>query len=144
MIDIIDVKAEAKVVLTKVKKSENEFLPEALLGCLASLRKNSRQFWRNYGPYWWNMMKLMDKYCHQQFLDYGERMGGVEAFHYDQEIAAQFDYHSDILNYIAAQMYLEMRAKGMGLGDDNPHEIEVEDMVKHYIPGIGFIDVYDE
>jgi hypothetical protein len=133
MIDRDAVVKEVSKVLEDKGESEMQFLQRACPATVKWLRTVAPDFWRNYGPYWWNMREVLTHHAPREMREYATALAEESS---DDETREQFDYGSDVGNYVAAQMYLEHRAATGQLGADTSHIVND----REYIPGVGFVD----
>jgi len=123
------------------EKSESDFLKAAVPGVVTFLKTQPADFWKNYGMYWWNMMNVLKAHDPKAFREYAEEQGGESTFGGDPDMQKKYDYGSDAMNFVAAQMYLEDRSQSFGLGADTPHfDEDIDGNERSYIPSVGFID----
>jgi hypothetical protein len=91
--------------------------------------------------YWWNVQEIFKNYAPKEYRKFLDFVGGEEMIGRDEEIREQYDYGSDMYNWVAAQLYINGRADQMELGDEYSHEHETpEGDSRMYKPGIGFVD----
>ncbi len=121
--------------------TESGFLQRVTPKLIETLKKQLPDFWKNYGPYWWNLASVLKVHAPRPYREYVDMCGGEDVFGADEEIKKRYDYGTDLLNWAAAQMYLDIRSNEYGLGADNPHQIQDEKGEDRlYIPGIGYLD----
>jgi hypothetical protein len=127
--------------LGETKEIEREYLKRVTTGFIERMLLQSRGFWKNYGMYWWNMQDVLKNYAPREYREFIQAIGGEDEIGKDDEIKKQYDYGSDMYNWVAAQLYIQDRADSMQLGDENSHAYEVPDGdIRSYIPGTGFVD----
>ena len=122
------------------ERSENEYL-DLMAKNISRDLGHERDYWRNYGPYWWNLADVLRGYAPKEwrlFMSYAE--DGADGN--DEEVKSLYDYGSEILNIVVAQMYLLRRAANFELGGRNVHYVEsMKDDEGHpYRPGLGYLD----
>lgn len=92
---------------------------------------NGKRFYRYFGPYWEKMYQLFLKYCSEKLDKYENIAGPFEAF--NEEIESKFDYGSEILNFMAALQYYDVRTSGRHLPEE-PHILEIDGQEIPYLP----------
>lgn len=138
------VQQEATEVLEEQELTELTFLNGVAKTTISFLKSETPDFWKNYGMYWWNMMEILKQHDPRGFREYAAMVGGEQVFGKDEEMRKKYDYGSDALNWIAAQMYLEERAES-GLGPETPHyHVDEDENERAYIPSVGFVDEREE
>lgn len=137
-----NVTEEATEILDAKDATQKAFLQNEVPQLLKHLKNCQPDYWKNYGPYWWGLRRILEEYDPRAYREYLHMAGDMNV---DAEVEAMYDYGRDMLNFTAAGMYLEERAEAMMLGADIPHDVSSEDgEVRQYIAGTGFMDVHEE
>lgn len=68
---------------------------------------NGRKLYRQTGPYWENLYPVFKKYSPELLAEY-ERLAGPFDY-FNEQVKAEYDYKDDLLNFLAALAYQEMR-----------------------------------
>ncbi len=131
-------------ILEERGETELKFLSSAVPAFVKDLLTKAPDFWKNFGMYWWNLMAVMENYAPREFRQYAQMVGGQEQFGRDDEIRREYDYGTDMFNWVAAMLYLEFRIESYQLGADNPHYVTDEyGNERAYIPSVGFVNEED-
>jgi hypothetical protein len=138
MIPREDVQTEAHNILTEQNTTEYKFLVENSKKMIEFLKEKAPNFWQNFGAYWFNFAGVLQNYSPREFRDYVKSVG-IDIEEVDEQIKKDFDYGSDINNWIAGMEYLQQRVAMQELNGE-PQEIEVNGEVKYYSPAKGFIE----
>lgn len=145
MIDRATVQDELNENLEGSGESEAQFVRRVAEAVIGSLKKESPDYWRNYGAYWWGLQEVLKHHAPRAYREWVEQTGGNGAIGADPEMQKAHDYGTDGMNLTAAQIYLMMRAEERALGADNPHQVRLPDGDERlYIPGVGFVDGREE
>lgn len=132
---------KAQETLRKTKETEQQYLRRVTPGFIQKVLLQTIDFWKNFGMYWWNAQEILKQYAPRQYRNFLSAVGGEEAIGKDDEIKKQYDYGSDMYNWVAAQLYIQDRADQMEMGDENGHEHETpEGDIRLYVPGTGFVN----
>lgn len=138
------IEEQSAKILEDQKKSETQFLREAVPNLLNWLMTQPPEFWKSYGMFWFNLQDVLQNHAPQKYREYVAYVG-EDNFGKDDDIKKEFDYGSDINNWTAALIYLEQRINDYRVGVDEPHDyFDKNEEIKHYDPSIGFIDASEE
>jgi hypothetical protein len=138
------IEKEANKILESKSQNENQFLKEAVPNCIDWLMKQTQDFWKNYGMYWFNFQDVLQNHDPRKFREFLQFVG-EDSLGNDEDMKKEFDYGRDIYNWTAAQLYLEQRFNEMKIGADTPHEYFTDgEETKQYDPSIGFITEQEE
>lgn len=103
-----------------------EFLKDRVKLYLQNLLEtdNGRKLYRQTGPYWENLYPVFKKYAPELLAEYERQAGPFNYF--NEAVKAEYDYKDDLLNFMAASAYQEMRYDTMQRPDE-VHFIELGD-----------------
>lgn len=136
---------EAQRILEENKETQLQFLERVVPGFIKDVLLQGPDYWKNYGMYWWNLQDILKNYAPKEYREYVRAVGGEDEFGADDEIKKEYDYGSDMYNWVAAHWYLEYRVNSYQLGAENAHDHFTEDGDhRQYVPGVGFVDERDE
>ncbi|MDQ7818658.1 MAG: hypothetical protein RDU14_16655 [Melioribacteraceae bacterium] len=102
-----------------------EFLKDRVKLSLQTLVEtdNGRKLYRQAGPYWENVYPVFKKYAPELLAEYERQAGPFDYF--NEAVKAEYDYKDDLLNFMAATAYQEMRYDTMQRPED-VHIIELD------------------
>jgi len=83
---------------------------------------NGKKIYRQTGPYWENLYPIFEKYTPELLAEYERQAGPFDYF--NEAVKAEYDYKEDLLNFLAALAYMEMRYDNLQRPDD-VHFIEL-------------------
>ena len=135
------VQEQAKEILENAGESELVFLRRAVPDFVDFLCTKEPDYWKNYGMYWFNLKDVIQHHDPKAYRKLVEHVAGEENLPTDEKMKKEFDYGSDINNWVAAHEYMNQRAEGYENGAGNAHHYYGEnDIVRLYDPSKGFID----
>ena len=83
---------------------------------------NGRNFYKNTGPYWENLLEILEKYSPDLFSKFVLKVGPFDIT--NDDVREAYDYGSDLLNLMAALACMSIRDAAYSKPDE-PHIIEL-------------------
>ena len=113
--------------------SPDEFLADRTKLYLQNLLQtdNGQKLFRQTGPYWETLYFILQKYAPAELVVYERFAGPFNSF--DETVKAEYDHKDDLLNFMAALAYQEMRFDTLQ-NPDEVHILEVDNDDYAYIP----------
>lgn len=110
--------------------SEEEFLKDRTKLYLQNLLQtdNGMKLFRQAGPYWETFCPILKKYAPAELAVYERFAGPFDYF--NEKVKAEYDHKNDLLNFLAALAYQEMRYNTM----QNPNEVHLIEVDGEEIP----------
>jgi hypothetical protein len=142
MIEKKFVEKEARKILKDQNTTERTFLSQSAPKLVNNvLLKQPHDFWNNFGMYWWNLETILREYAPKDFRKFVQSIGGEDFLGRDDDTKKQYDYGTDMFNWVAALSYLEWRADNYQTGGGNVHTTtDNKGNERDYVPSIGFVD----
>jgi hypothetical protein len=143
-IDKTVVVEEAERILEENKETQLQFLERVVPGLIKEVLLQDPDYWKNYGMYWWNLQDIRKNYAPKEYRAYVRATGGEDEFGADEEIKKEYNYGTDMYNWVAAHLYVDYRVKSYQFGAGNAHQHTTEEGdIRQYVPGVGFVDEPD-
>jgi hypothetical protein len=110
-----------------------EFLRDRTKMYLLNLMEvdQGRKFYKQTGPYWETLYPVLKKYAPLQLAVYERQAGPFD--YWNEAVKTEYDYKDDLLNFMAALAYQEVRFDAMYTPED-VHILEIDGDDYAYIP----------
>ncbi len=89
------------------------------------------EFYKNTGPYFEVFYEILKKYVPEKLLEYEKLIKPIDFF--SEEVKREYNYNSDILNFMASLSYLSEREMNISSPQD-VHYIELGGIEVPYMP----------